>query len=138
MFKSMSVVENSSSEILLLAYVYIFQIYACTLFLFISLSYVNNVGFLDSLFLYPSISLLSAGPLDCIRCLHRCKSLLVKQHWSVYVYECVLTSPAVPCMFCLSYIFYEMGVRWLYSCCFVECCFQDLLKTTQNVCIVCI
>ena len=43
-------------------------------------------------------------------------------------YEFVLTSPAVSaCLVHLTWIVF-MGGRWPYSCCFVECCFQDLFK----------
>ena len=41
-----------------------------------------------------------------------------------------LLSPAVCNMsVCLLWMVYEMEAKWLYSCCFVGCCFQDLIKT---------
>ena len=27
----------------------------------------------------------------------------------------------------------EIGEKWLYSCCFMESCFQDLFKTAQSI-----
>ena len=33
----------------------------------------------------------------------------------------------------LTWMVCEMGSRWLYSCCFVGCCFQDLLKTACSI-----
>ena len=47
-------------------------------------------------------------------------------------YELALVSPPAPIMIC------EMGSNWLYNCCFVECCFQELLKTVcRNVEFLC-
>ena len=44
-------------------------------------------------------------------------------------YGYVLTSPAVFCIPCLTYLDgFRKGGRWLYSCCFVGCCFQDLFN----------
>ena len=37
------------------------------------------------------------------------------------------------CFVCLTWMVYEMGGKWTFSCCFVECCFQDLFKTTHRV-----
>ena len=34
-------------------------------------------------------------------------------------YEFVLSSPAVSCMPCSSYLTFEIGGRWPYSCCFI-------------------
>ena len=42
-------------------------------------------------------------------------------------YELVPASLAVPSVAC------EMRGKWLYNYCFVECCFQDLLKIACNI-----
>ena len=53
-------------------------------------------------------------------------------------HEFVLTSPAVfACLAHLSWMVCEMVGKWLYSCCFVECCFHDLFKAACNIfCVV--
>ena len=40
-------------------------------------------------------------------------------------YEFILTSPAA-CLVHLTWMVIKMGSRWLYTYCFVGCCFQDL------------
>ena len=37
------------------------------------------------------------------------------------------------CLFHLTLIVFVMGGRWLYSCCFVACCLQDLFNTAGNI-----
>ena len=45
----------------------------------------------------------------------------------------VHVSPAVFCISCLSYLDgLEMGIKWLYSCCFLGCWFQDLFNTARS------
>ena len=34
------------------------------------------------------------------------------------------------CLIRLTCVILELGGRWLYNCCFVGCCFQDLINTT--------
>ena len=55
---------------------------------------------------------------------HRGKSLMTSspllQQW-----------PA--CLVRLTWIVFVMGVRWPYSCCFVGCCFQDLLNIARSI-----
>ena len=48
-------------------------------------------------------------------------------------YKFVLTSPTMLNMSYWSWIVYEMGGKWLYNCCFVWCCFQDLFKTACSI-----
>ena len=49
-------------------------------------------------------------------------------------YEFILTSPLVTSMSCWSYLMVcKMGGRWLYSCCFVVCCCQDLFQTVCSI-----
>ena len=49
-------------------------------------------------------------------------------------YEFVLTSPAASHMFCPSYLVdFDMWGRWLYSCCFVGCCFQNLFNIACSI-----
>ena len=43
-------------------------------------------------------------------------------------YELTLT-----CFVYWTWMVLEMGCRWLYSCCFVECCFQDLFPTACSI-----
>ena len=49
--------------------------------------------------------------------------------WNV-TYEIVINSPAVSGM---SGMVCKMGGKWLYSCCFERCCFQDLLNIARNI-----
>ena len=53
---------------------------------------------------------------------------------SIVAHELVLTSPAVSCMSC-SYDLNDFsdGGRWPYSCCFVQCCFQDLFNMACSI-----
>ena len=37
------------------------------------------------------------------------------------------------CLVRLTWIVFMMGGRWPYSCCFVECCFQDLFKIALSI-----
>ena len=37
------------------------------------------------------------------------------------------------CHVCLIWMVCKMGGKWLYSCCFVGCCFQNLFKTARNI-----
>ena len=37
------------------------------------------------------------------------------------------------CMVRLTWIVYEMGGRWSYSCCFMECCLQDLFNSSRSI-----
>ena len=41
------------------------------------------------------------------------------------------TCPA--CLFRLILIVFTMGGRWPYSCCFVDCCLQDLFNFARNI-----
>ena len=53
---------------------------------------------------------------------------------TIVAYVFILTSAAVlsHILFLLGW-FLRWGNRWLYTCCFVECCFQDLLKTAFSI-----
>ena len=54
--------------------------------------------------------------------------------WENITYELVLASPAVSCMFGSSnFDSFCDGGRWLFSCCFVGCCFQDLFKIAHSI-----
>ena len=49
-------------------------------------------------------------------------------------YEFVLTSPAVSSMSGSSnFDSFHDGGRWLYSCCFVGCCLQDLFNIAPSI-----
>ena len=87
-----------------------------------------------------------AAPLDCIECPclpDICNSLLVDQLWCAYMCEATkrmsLISSALllkQCLICLarlSWVICEMGGKRPYSCCFVGCCFQDLLRTARSI-----
>ena len=37
------------------------------------------------------------------------------------------------CLVHLTWIVFMMGGRWPYSCCFVECCLQDLFNIARNI-----
>ena len=48
--------------------------------------------------------------------------------------EFFLTSPAVPaCLVRLTLMVCEIRSKRMYLCCFVGCCFQDLLKITRSI-----
>ena len=54
--------------------------------------------------------------------------------WENIAYEYVLTSPAVSCISCLSYLdVLVMGGKCPCSCCFVWCCFQDLFNMACSI-----
>ena len=71
-----------------------------------------------------------------------CKSLLIGKYWHIYVHKTIIEYHLGICL-CFSIstlqvLFvllekFEMGGRWPYSCCFVESCFQDLLKTACSI-----
>ena len=42
------------------------------------------------------------------------------------------------CLVCLTWIVFVMGGRWLYSCCFVGCCLQDLFNITRSILVIAI
>ena len=53
---------------------------------------------------------------------------------NIVVYEFVVVSPVgTTCLARLTWIVCEMGGKWSYNFCFVECCFQDLFKTSINI-----
>ena len=41
--------------------------------------------------------------------------------------------PPHQCSACLAWMVYEMGGKWLYNCCFVGCCLQDLFITACSI-----
>ena len=45
----------------------------------------------------------------------------------------LLLHQCLTCLFHLTWIVYEMRGKWLYSCCFVWCRFQDLFKTACSI-----
>ena len=77
------------------------------------------------------------SPLDSTHSLYKtdeCKFLLVGQHWCVHAKESTIECCLWLCQQCqaclarLSWMVREMGDKWPYNFCFVECCFQELLK----------
>ena len=48
-------------------------------------------------------------------------------------YKFVLTSVAVSRISCSSWMVFEMGGKWQYSCYFAVCCFQDLFNITRSI-----
>ena len=44
-----------------------------------------------------------------------------------------LLQQCLACLVHLTWIACEMIGSWLYSCCFVRCCFQDLFKTARSI-----
>ena len=54
--------------------------------------------------------------------------------WENVIYEFILASLAVFRMPCpLNWMVLEIGGRWLYSCSFIKCCFQDLFSITRSI-----
>ena len=84
---------------------------------------------------------LLAGPLGSIQCPHRSTNTgmsMCRSPWKKIAYKSVcpsfLTLPTMSIMSCSSYLdVCEMGANSLYSCCYVECCFQDLFKTACSI-----
>ena len=67
-----------------------------------------------------------------------CNCLLTSQQWDFHLLESIrkchmssskLLQQCPSCLFCLTWLVYEMEDR----CCFVGCCFQDLFKTACNI-----
>ena len=59
----------------------------------------------------------------------RVKGSIGEHHWwfcSRFYSSCPTS------LVCLTWMVLEIGGRWLYSCCFVGCCFQDLINTAPN------
>ena len=55
-------------------------------------------------------------------------------HWSISLMSSSLLLQQCPaCLVRLSWIVFEMGRRWPYSCCFVRCCLQDLFNITRSI-----
>ena len=84
--------------------------------------------------------------LDCIQfpqTTDECKFLLVGQHWCLYVEESIgnhrlwfrtfFFRNALDVLFVLFWMVCDMTGKWLYNCCFVGYCFQDLLKTVCSI-----
>ena len=72
------------------------------------------------------------------------KFLLVGQRWYVHVKgstkerhiwvrPCFSSSVPHILIILLGCYFFEIGGKWLYSCCFVGCCFQDLFKIARSI-----
>ena len=62
--------------------------------------------------------------------------LLVSQHLLVRVKESIrqLRLCVRPyCTSCSSYLVLEKGGKWPYSCCFMWCCFQDLINMARSI-----
>ena len=73
------------------------------------------------------IELLYVGP-----CWTSCLSMW-RGSQEYVTYELVPTSPAVSCISGSSWIVFVMGGKWLYSCCFVGCCIQNLFITAHSI-----
>ena len=65
---------------------------------------------------------------------------MVSQYWNVYAKEFIRERRlwvhpyfSRSGLHVLFVFFYQMGGRWLYSYCFVECCFQDLFKIVPTI-----
>ena len=65
-----------------------------------------------------------------------CPSIGVHRRTSLMSLSLLLQCQA--CLVRLSWMVCKMSDRWLYNCCFVRCCFQDLFQTTQHPCVICI
>ena len=107
--------------------------------------HTSSMYFSLSLAIHPYHPLLPAGLLNNIQCPYRAvvgKFLLVGQHWHVRVKrstgEChicrsLLLQQCPACFVHLIWMVLEIGCRWPYSCCFVECCFQNLLNLSCSI-----
>ena len=79
----------------------------------------------------PYRSSLLLSPLNSTQCPRRAdiyKSLLVDKPCSIHAYEFIGERRL---WFC-TWMIWVMRGRWLYSCCFVGCCFQDFFKTSNS------
>ena len=99
--------------------------------------------------LLPSIPIghhILGGPLDDIHCPYRadeCKfsdsqQTLVCPYIKVhrknsFMNLSLLLQQGPACFPYLTWIICKMGSKWPYNSCFLECCFQDLLKTTCSI-----
>ena len=55
-------------------------------------------------------------------------------HWSILLMSSSLLLQQCPaCLICLTWIVFVMGGSWLYSCCFVGCCFQDFFNIAGRI-----
>ena len=54
-------------------------------------------------------------------------------HWSISLISSLLLQQCPTCLVRLTVIVFVMGGRWLYSCCFVGCCLQDLFNTACSI-----
>ena len=99
--------------------------------------------FLLFLFIHPNRPWLVTGFRGCILCPHRddvslCRSAITGSCLGVNKRMSFLSSSLhlQQCPVCLVYLIwmvFEMGGKWLYSCCFVEFCSQDLFETASNI-----
>ena len=99
--------------------------------------------FTDSLAIFPYHLSLLKILLDGIQCLHRadespCCSAntgvsMYSSPWESITYELVLTSPAVSCMSCSSYLDRLGDRRQVAIQLFCGCCFWGLFKTAYNI-----
>ena len=89
---------------------------------------------------YPYYPSLLAVLVDYVLCLYSAvlgKFLLVSQHRQVHW----RTSPISSSLFlhqCLTLLVlmwmdFEIGCKWLYRCCFIGCCFQDLFNIVCTI-----
>ena len=55
-------------------------------------------------------------------------------HWRTLLMSLSLfLQQCLACLVCLTWVVCEMGGKWLYGCCFVGCCLQDLFKTPHSI-----
>ena len=55
-------------------------------------------------------------------------------HWSTSLTSSSLRLQQCPaCLVRVTWIVFVMGGRWPYSCCFVGCCFKDLLNIARSI-----
>ena len=83
---------------------------------------------------------LQRGPLGRIQCPQRVDDyvfagqLCIRVQWRMLLICSPLLLEQCPaCLVSLTWMFYEMGGKWLYNYCLVWCCFQDLFKTAGNI-----
>ena len=107
-------------------------------------NHADSMELPDYLVLFPYCLLILVGPVDCPQCPHRddvykfaslltllCPcvgiyKIMCRNLQDNVAYEFISASPA--CLVHLTWIVSEMGGKWLYKCCFVGCCLQDLFK----------
>ena len=121
-------------DIYIYIYIYIMYIISCA----------DSMDFPDSLCLFVPIIYHTQQVLQTTS--NVCTKLMwVFVSWPILVHPCfgfhrtslmtsfLLFQQYPTCLVCLNWVVFEIGGKWLYSCCFVGCYFQDLFKTACSI-----